>query len=177
MDNKNKLAYTCEDDRCYGATGMAISVMVMDSADMLSAISLDTAADEMIELVDDFYFTGNPGLSAKSAWTQILRSFNLSTAMTIGNVMCRSMVRNVKLVDDATRKLLLDIVTEEGQNSCSLDDDECARLFDKNYRYLYQVFNHRGVHDVAHSFADRLKRSRRLTRAEIIEQLRGLTIL
>ena len=65
----------------------------------------------------------------------------------------------------------------EGSDSCSLDEDESQRLFDKNYNYLYRIFNHRGVHDVAHSFADALKRSRRMTRIEILEQLRGLRVL
>lgn len=36
-----KLRYTDETDRCYGAAGMAISLVVYDGEEMLSAISLD----------------------------------------------------------------------------------------------------------------------------------------
>lgn len=36
-----KLRYTDETDRCYGAAGMAISLVVFDGEDILSAISLD----------------------------------------------------------------------------------------------------------------------------------------
>lgn len=174
---KQKFSYTCEDDKCYGATGMAISIMVLDADEFLSAIALDASPDALIELVDDFYFSGNPGLSAKSAWNQMLRSFNLTTAMTIANVMCRTMVRDRRLIDADTRQALLDIVVDEGNASCSLEADETTRLFDKNYNYLYRVFNHRGVHDVADRFADRLKRSRRMTRLDIIEALQGLRML
>lgn len=171
------LSYECEDDKCYGATGMAISIMVYDADEMLSAISLDAPSHLLVDLVDDFYFSGNPGLSAKSAWNQILRSFNLSTAMTIGNVMCRTMVRDHRQVDAALRRRLLEAVTDEGKRECSLEDDECRSLFDKNFNYLYRVFNHRGVQSVADDFADRLKRVRRMTRLDVIEQLRGLRAL
>lgn len=174
---KPTLSYTCEDDKCYGATGMAISIMVLESEDMLSAISLDAAPDAILELVDDFYFAGNPGLSAKSAWNQMLRAFNLSAAMAIANVMCRTMVRDHRLIDADTRRRLLDIIIDEGSSSCSLEPDETTSLFDKNYNYLYRVFNHRGVQDVADRFADRLKRMRRMTRADVIENLRGLRVL
>lgn len=173
----SNLSYNSEEDKCYGATGMAISIMVYDCDEMLSCISLDAPAHSLVELVNDFYFSGNPGMSAKSAWAQITRSFNLSMAMTIGNVLCRSMVRDRKLVDAATRKMLLDIITREGEESCSLEDDECRELFEKNYNYLYRVFNHRGVHEVAHDFADALTRMRRMTRMDVIDHLRGLRVL
>lgn len=173
----SNLSYNCEDDKCYGATGMAISIMVYDSDELLSSISLDAPAHSMVDLIDDFYFSGNPGLSAKSAWNQILRSFNLTMAMTIGNVMCRTMVRDRKAIDDDLRRRLLEIVTTEGLDTCSLEEDECRSLFAKNYNYLYRVFNHQGVHDVAHDFADRLKRARHMTRLEVVEQLRGLRVL
>ena len=39
-----KLRYTDETDRCYGAAGMAISLVVYDGEEMLSAISLDGPA-------------------------------------------------------------------------------------------------------------------------------------
>lgn len=176
MDN-TKLSYDSEDDKCFGATGMAISVVLLDGSRLLSSISLDAAPDRMMEMADEFYFAGNPGLSAKSAWNQILHSFNLTMAMMIGNVMCRSMVRNHRLVDDETNRLLHDLILEEGRATCSLEEDECDRLYNKNYRFLYQVFNHRGVHAVAGDFADRLKRMRRMTRSEILEQLRGLNVI
>ncbi|MFS6554945.1 hypothetical protein VPJ68_05540, partial [Parabacteroides distasonis] len=80
-------------------------------------------------------------------------------------------------VDAALRRRLLEAVTDEGKRECSLEDDECRSLFDKNFNYLYRVFNHRGVQSVADDFADRLKRVRRMTRLDVIEQLRGLRAL
>lgn len=170
-------SYTSEDDKCYGATGMAIAVVVYDSEDMLASISLDASPEQMLEYVDDFFFAGNPGLSAKSAWNQILKNFNLTMALTIANVMCRSMVLDRKPVADELRTRLHDVVMEEGRDTCSLDDDETERLFDKNYHYLYRIFNHQGVHGVAHDFADSLKRMRRMSRMEVVDRLRALNMI
>lgn len=174
---KDTFRYISEDDKCYGATGMAIGIVVYDSEDMLSGISLDAEPDDMMEFVDDFYFSGNPGLSAKSAWNQILKNFNLTMSLTIANVLCRSLVLDHKELDGSLRSRLHDVIMEEGRDTCSLDDDETDRLFDKNYRYLYRIFNHQGVQGVAHDFADKLKRSRRLSRMEVIDCLRALNML
>ena len=68
------LKYTDETDRCYGATGMAIGLMVFDGEDMLASITLDGDPNEMVAMSPDFYFAGNPGVSAKTAWNQILKN-------------------------------------------------------------------------------------------------------
>ena len=36
-----KLSYTNEDDKCYGATGMAIGIVVFDGEDKLAGVGLD----------------------------------------------------------------------------------------------------------------------------------------
>lgn len=170
----SNLSYNSEEDKCYGATGMAISLLVLESDEMLSSISLDAPSHQIIDLVDDFYFAGNPTLSAKSAWTQIMNSYNLQMAMAIGNVLCRTMVRDGKMPDAKIRKKLLKVATREGEACCSLEEDECRHLFEKNYNFLYRVFNHRGVQEVANNFADNLTRMRTMTRLEILDRLRPL---
>lgn len=174
---KSALSYKNEDDKCYGATGMVVGMVVLDGEDMLSAVSLDAVPGEIVEFTDGFYFAGNPGLSAKVAWAQIVHNYNLSLAMLISNVMCRSIVLDNTPVAPAVKEHLRRQAVDEGHESCSLEDDEINRLFDKNYSYLLRVFNHQGVQSVVNDFAKVLKRQRRLTRFEVMEQLRALSML
>lgn len=174
---ENNLRYRNEDDRTYGATGMTVAMVVLDGDELISSVNIDAAPDAIMEYTEDYYFNGNPGLSAKSAWNTILKNFNFSMAATIGNVMCRRQMIDHASIDAATRQLLLDLVTEEGREVCDLDEDETRRLFDKNYVYLTRVFTHRGVQSVCRDFADTLKMRRRMSRLDIIDQLRALRML
>ncbi len=97
--------------------------------------------------------------------------------MSLANVMCRSIVRDRKPLSPAVRERLRRLSIEQGNESCSLDEDESGRLFDKNYTYLTRVFNHTGIGSVCHDFADTLKRRRRLTRHDILEELRALGMM
>lgn len=172
-----KLKYTDENDRCYGATGMAIGVTVCDSEGVISSISLDAPAGEMIEFTSDYYFSGNPRLSAKVAWNHILRHYDVSMNMLLSNLLCRTCVAAGKAPDAETRRALLAAVEEEGRETCSLENDEIERMFNRNYDYLYRVFNHSGVKHLAHDFATHLREHRTMTRAEILEALSALRVM
>lgn len=172
-----KLQYIDENDKCYGITGMAIGLVIWDAENVLSAVSVDAPADEVVEFTPEFYFAGNPGLSAKVAWNHIVRHFQVSMGMMIGNLLCRSYVLHKEDVDEETRSRLLRYLDEEGRETCSLESDEVERLFNKSYNYLYKVFNHAGVQSVANDFARELSSRRRMSRGEVIEQLRALQML
>ncbi len=172
-----ELSYRDERDKCYGATGMAIGVVVFDGEDMIHGINLDADAHEMVEYTADFYFAGNPRVSAKTSWNRILQNFNLSMGVTIANVLCRSMLVDHKVPDSDIHDTLCDMTVAEGEDTCALESDEVKRLFDKNYNYLLRVFAHRGVQSVAHDFATALQTSRRISRMEMIERLRALNML
>lgn len=174
---KTNLRYRNEDDKCYGTTGMTVAFVVLDGEDLVSGVNLDAAPDEVIEFADEFFFAGNPGLSAKSAWNTLLKHFNLSMAAVMANVMCRRYVLDNKTIDAPTKKQILDLVIDEGHNACDLDDDETRRLFDKNYVYLTRVFSHQGVQSVCRDFATALKQRRHMTRFDILEHLRALRML
>ena len=88
--------------------------------------------------------------------------------------MCRRYVLDRERFDDDTKRFLIDLMIEEGRDECNLDDDETRRLFDKNFVYLTRVFTHQGVQSVCHDFASTLKRRRRLSRLELLEELRAL---
>ncbi len=172
-----KLQYIDENDKCYGITGMAIGMVVWNAEDVLSAVSLDAPAEEVVEFTPDFYFSGNPRLSAKVAWNHILQHYQVSMGMLIGNLLCRSYVLHKEKVDAGARNELLHYLDEEGRDTCSLESDEIERLFNKSYDYLYKIFNHSGVQSLAHDFAHELHDRRRLTRGEVSELLRALHVL
>jgi len=171
------LSYKNDDHKNYGAAGMAISLVIFDGEPMLSAVSIDAAPGEMMEMSDEFFFAGNPSLSAKASWSRIVNNFNLTAAMAIGNVLCRSMVLEQKPVTDECRRALHDYVMEEAKLSCSLEEDEAETLFERNYKYLSRVFNHHGVWDITRDFVDKLVKYRRMSRAEVIDALHAITML
>ena len=174
-----QLRYTDEADRAYGATGMAIGLMIYDGDDLLYSIDLDAADTEtgMMELSPDFYFAGNPGVSAKTAWSQMLKNFNIGVSMLLANVLCRHLVHQREALPGELADRLRELAREEGQGSCSLEADEADRLFDKSYNYLTRVFSHRGVQAVAHDFAAALTTRRRLSRLDALELLEALRML
>lgn len=169
------LKYINEDDRCYGATGSAVALVVMDAHSILAALNID--ADDPADTVEysgEYYFAGNPSLSAKTAWNTLLNHFNLSIAATIANIMCRRQMMDGRQPEPEARQYLLELMSREGSDTCSLEPEETRRLFDKNYVYLTRVFTNYGVQSLCRDFADTLKRRRRLSRLEILDLLRPL---
>lgn len=171
------LKYTDESDKCYGVTGMAIGIVALDCESLLEALSLDAEPGESVKFSSEYYFSGNPRLSARIAWNEILKHFRLSMAMTISNVLCRSYVGNRRPVSDDVKAAMLDCILQEGHESCSLDDDEINTLFSNSFGYLNRLFAHHGVQSIAVDFARTLADRRVLSRNEVIEQLRALSML
>ena len=152
--------------------------MVYDGEEMLSAISLDgPAGSQTMTLAPEFFFAGNPGISAKTAWRQILKNYNLGIAMVTANLLCRYLVNRHTGLPDDVREALHDLAVEEGTDACQLEADEIDAIFDKNINYLTRVFSHRGVHSVAHDFASALQQRRSLSRLDAIEMLQSLNML
>ena len=171
------LKYKDDTDRSYGATGMAIGLVIFDGEDMLASINIDSDPNEMVAMSPDFYFAGNPGVSAKTAWNQMLKNYNLGIAMLMSNLLCRHLVSARKALPPALRDCLHEIAVEEGRQACSPENDEIDRLFEKNISYLTKVFSHRGVQSVAHDFAAELLARRSLSRLDVLEQLEALRVL
>lgn len=176
MKKKFNLSYSNDNHRLYGATGMAIGLVVFDGEDRLASVSLD-AADTMMEMSDDFYFSGNQSMSAKVVWNRLLSNFNLMVVMAIGNLLCRELVFERREPPMELIKALHERVAEEAADSCSLEKDEVDRLFDKDYNYLYRVFSHSGVQEIARDFAGHLVKQRTMSRAEVVEALRAISML
>lgn len=173
MDN-SPLRYKDEEDRAYGLAGMTISMVVWDGEDMLVGVSLDNEPGQGLEVTPDFNFSGNPRMSARMAWQQLVKQFELSTAMLLGNAMCRAYVGAGHQLASSSASLLRALVRDEGRQVCQLDDDEITHIYDKTSRYLERLFSHSGVATMAHRFADDLRQHRRLTAAEALERLAAL---
>lgn len=174
QQTSSPLKYTDETDRSYGLTGMTISMVVWDGADLLAGVSLDNEPGNGLEVTPDFDFAGNPRLSARLAWNQLLKHLELSAAMIMGNAMCRAYVGQRRTPTSAVNAALRALVRDEGREVCSLDDDEIDRIYAKTSNYLTQIYNHPGVVQLAHSFADTLRKRRRLSAAEALDCLAAL---
>ena len=131
---KKKLSYTNEAHRAYGVAGMAISLVIFDGEDMLASVDIDRNPGEMMEMAPDFYFTGNPSLSAKAAWSRIVSNFNLTAAMILGNALCRSLVLERRELAKELLASLHDTIVGEAAETCSLEADEAERLFNNKIK-------------------------------------------
>lgn len=177
MSKEVSLKYTDERDRCYGLTGMAMSMVVMNGEDLLAGIDLDSPADEMMHFTPQYYFAGNPRLSARLAWNQIVEHYQLTMSMLVANVLCRYYVHRREEITPEILKLVHDYVVDEGTDTCQLDEDEINALFNKNFSYMQRLFRHRGVQSVVDGFARELQHRRRMTVSEVLEECRALSAL
>ena len=171
------LKYTDESDKCDGVTGMAIGLVIWNAEDMMAAVDLDAEPADVFEFVPEYYFCGNPRISAKNSWSHVLKHYQASMGMLIGNILCRSYVLHGTHPSKETRARLLVCLDEEGRSACALESDEIERVFDRSYNYLEKVFNHPGVQSLAHDFAHLLQERRRMSRSDVMECLGRLETL
>lgn len=174
MDDRHPLRYRDETDRAYGIAGMAISLVLWDGEPYLASLSLDNPVGSSIEFTPIFGFNGNPRLTASLAWRELLKQFELSVAMIMGNVICRSYLGSSTSLSADKTSALRDVVRSEGKEFCSLDDDESDIVYNKTYRYLDRVFSHSGVSGLVEELAGSLKLRRRLSASEVFEILSAL---
>lgn len=170
------LTYLNEDDRAYGLAGMAISLAALDAIDRVSGISLD-AEGPMVSFSHEYYFSGSPSISPKATWNNLIHNFYITSAMVVSNVMSRAMVR---LGSDVPKALMDEINEEmhrEGRDTCSLEDDEIDRLFQKTSVGMRRIFGNRRLYPAIEDFARTLARRRSLSGTEIYDELRALRLI
>lgn len=170
------LTYLNEDDKAYGLAGMAISLAALDAIDRVAAVSLD-AEGPMVTFSHQYYFSGSPSVSPKVTWDTLLHNFYITSAMVISNVMARSIVRLGQEVPADLLDTIHKEITEEGRDTCSLDDDEIDTLYDKTRSYMGRIFRNPRLHPAIDDFARTLSRRRSLSGSEIIDELRALSII
>lgn len=176
MANKNILAYLNEDDRAYGLAGMAISVAALNASDIIAEISIDSP-DTMVSFSHEYYFAGSPSISPKSTWTNMLRNFQITSAMVLANIFARSLVRMKAPVEDATLRSVYETMVDEGKTSCNLEEDEIEVIYNKILNYNRRIFGNPRLHNSISDFAAVISRKRTLSGREIIEELELLQLI
>ncbi len=170
---ENKLKYTDENDKSLGVAGMAISLVACDSEHYLAAVSLEDEEDTL-QMAGEFFFSGNPRISAKIAWNELLKQYQITSGLLLGNVLCRSLSAG-RNVDKEVLDIIHDMIVNDGRSYCSLEDDEVEAMYNKEYSYYYRMFSHPSVASIARDFAATLRMQRRMTAGEVIEHLRHLS--
>lgn len=171
---KSKLRYSDEQDRAYGLAGMAIALFVLDGQKYINSISIDVPVGQSIDFSEDFYFVNNPKFSAKIAWNENLKHFQLSAGMILSNIICRNYVRHRHKLSSDVINDLKRIVCEDAASDCSLDKDESDMMFSNSLQYFDRLFSYSTVHEVARDFVDAIGRRRSLSSQEVIENLSRL---
>lgn len=162
-------AYTDERDKCYGITGIVVSLDVLDNEGMVQSIDIDD--EDALTFTPDFFFCSNPRYSAKLAWNETLKQYQLLVGMVMSNIMSRYCVKlHRQLTPDIIRQMH-DLIADEGRDACSLDDDEIDTVFNKTFRYLNEVFANAKIQYIVDKFARYLQQHRQLSCEEINDQL------
>lgn len=174
MDN-SLLKYIDERDKSYGVAGMAIAVVAYDCEDMLASVSMDARPGHAIEFGSEFHFNGNPRLSAKIAWTEIIKQFRLATGILVANTMSRNYVQHRRRLSPETQQALRDIVHSCGAaDETQLEADEIDAVIERNFEFFNRLFQMQAVHEATHSLASQLVERRTLTPAEVIDRLASM---
>lgn len=171
----SSLYYADETDRCFGLAGMAISLVVWDSEELLRGIDLTAPAEEALQLSPDFYFIQSPKTGAKAVWESTLQHFQLIAAMTVANVACRHMVRKNRStingeIDSDIRRFL----NTEGADLCQLEPDEVGSIYNKVLAHCSRIFRHPGVCQLAVTLSDTIADKKTLASDTILEMLQPL---
>lgn len=173
MMEKKTLQYKDEEDRSYGLSGMAVAMYAWDGEEYMVGMDIDSAPGDGMQLSVAFNYSGNPRMSVKHSWAQMVKNFELSTAMLLGNAMCRSYCRGGR-VSSSSMSLIRALVRDEGKEICSLEEDEINAIYDRVYTYLDRMFSHSRVVETAHTLAGVLVRQRKLSAAEALDILRAI---
>lgn len=166
-----KFVYTDEEDKSYGLTGMALSLVVWDNYPMLRHISLDDAEGESIAFSPDFFFCSNPRFSAKIAWSELVKQYQTLTSLVMGNIMCRQIVHRRQALTPEDLADIYALIEEEGREDCQLEKDEIDEIFNKTLANLQRIYTNRQVEVIASQFADILRHRRTMSGHEVAEQI------
>lgn len=176
MSKKFSLTYVNEDDKAYGLAGMAISLAALDAIDKVASVDLDSEGP-MVNFSHAYYFTGSPAISPKVSWDILVKNFHITSAMVLSNILARSIVRLHEDVSEDTLQEIYDIIRREGEETCSLEEDEVKTLFNRTYSYTRRIFCNPRLHPAVDEFARVISRRRTLSGMEIIDQLSMLQLI
>lgn len=170
------LKYINEDDRAYGLAGMAISLAALDAIDRVAEISLDSEGP-MVNFAHEYYFCSSPSISPKASWNNLVNNFYITSNMVVSNLMSRALVRMGQEIPENLLEIIRREMVAEGQDTCSLEEDEIDRLYSRSMTAMRRIFGNRRLHPAIQEFARTLSRRRHLTGTEIYDELRLLRLI
>lgn len=165
--------YRNEDDKAYGLAGMIITLSSLDALGLVHSVSLD-AEGPMVQFSDEYYHVLSPSLSPKVVWKAMERNFYITSAMVVGNVMARSVVRDGTPVCDSLLSDVRATMESEGSESLSLESDEIDALYQHLMRRNIQLFHNPRLKPKVEQLSRRLSLLRRLSAADIVSELERL---
>ena len=121
---------------------------------------MDAEPGHCIEFGSEFFFNGNPRLSAKIAWTELIKQFRVATGLLVANAMSRNYVQH-------RRRLSHDTGAPTGAR-------ELDAVLERNFQFFDRLFQMQAVHEAAHSLAAQLVERRTLTPAEVVDRLASM---
>lgn len=176
-DIKKKSMSYSEEDKCYGIAGMAMGLTIFEADELYNSITIEKEGLDCIEFTSNYYFAGNPAMSAKKSWHYRLETYQITSGVVIADAMCRTILGEGQPVDRGLKNRLFEAISEEGRISCQLDDDEVERLFEKTFSYLYELLSNYQVQNIVRNFAKEIKSRRTMSQhevAELLDMLRGI---
>lgn len=172
---ESKLAYQNDDDRAYGLAGMAIALGALDALGLVAEVNLDSQGP-MVEFSHAFYFSTSPSVSPKTVWQRSVENFKITSMMVMANVMSRYYVRLSQALPPEVLGYVRETMTEEGAESCSLEEDEVTRLFNLVMRDCHRIFSNPRLTPRVTEFAGTLGRMRHLSALEVADELHRLQL-
>lgn len=169
MDIDQKFKYADERDKCYGLAGIAISLNVWDGHQAIRQITID--GPESISFAPEAEVCANPRMSAKIAWNDQLRQYQLLMGMALSNLMSRAIALRRTQIGRDLRDRIFAIADADGQAYCALEPDETEVIFNKTYQYLNSLYSNAQVINAVRQFAETLQSRRTMTAAEVEEEL------
>lgn len=165
------LKYSDATDRAFGLCGTALALFIYDAERYIFSLSLDAPADRGISLTPDFYTVNNPNVSAKIIWQNEYRRFQLVAAMTMGNLLCRSITRRRSDLSQQVQNLMLSHLMQEGEATCGLETSEVRNIIGESFSYLRRLFMHPTINKTLNSMAQELKQTHTLDRDRVLSYL------
>lgn len=169
-NSTHALQYENEDDRCYGLAGMTLSILKRGGMDRVAYMDID-AQGPMVSFANSYYFCGNPALSAKAAWKNVVDNYCLTLGMVIANVLARKILRDREELDRRWLDPIYDEALAEGTQTCSLEEDEVRYIFDSSVRDFHRIFSNSMLAPRLHDLARIIARKRRFSGLEMREEL------
>lgn len=175
-DTLVSLPYRNEDDKAYGLAGMLISLSSLDAIETVNSVSLDSDGS-MVTFSSSYYYCNSPAISPKAVWERMRQNFYYTSSMALANLFARGVIRDNNPVSQDLLDIIYKAMKEEGEEECSLDEDEVKKYYNHILTNQRRLFGNPRLRPVVHDLARELSRRRTLSSIDLRDLLEALDIL